>query len=144
MVYKSPIKLWHLVPLLVLSLYPCSNVSPLFPGNVLSESFKCRFPAIFVKDSESTYNSNCSYYNTKSLAFQYKIQGIIEFKVTVQPCQNTQKFECKLVWIREFFVYFGYGVLPLARFLAAQAAKKAVKQPNRACMAELLQFKILR
>ena len=47
-------------------------------------------------------------------------------------------FECKFICIRKIFVYFEYGVLPKARFLAAYAAKKAVKQPNRACMAELL------
>lgn len=57
-------------------------------------------------------------------------------------------FECKFICIRKIFVYFGYGVLPKARFSAAQAAKKAVKQPNRACMGELLlinfeKFKIL-
>ena len=47
-------------------------------------------------------------------------------------------FECKFICVRKIFVYFEYGVLPKARFLAAYAAKKAVKQPNRACMAELL------
>ena len=47
-------------------------------------------------------------------------------------------FECKFICIRKIFVYFEYGVLPKARFLAAYAARKAVKQPNRACMAELL------